>query len=191
MIREATGIQADDTTANGAPLDEAVGRRPSRSMPRSQRILLRMVALLAGVALAAIVIFVFFRDTTPTVTRPILAEAVARWQQAAPANYDLHVSTSRDDHFEIEVRDGQVTAMKRNGNQYPEDRLTDTWLVESQFEYIQNDLNMADIPENHDAVRLIGVFDADFGFPSRYRCTTSTDRPETGWEVTHFRIVKP
>lgn len=168
------------------------GRR-SRAMPRSQKILLRLVSLLAGIALAAVLIFGFLRDNTPRVTQPILNKAKAQWRQAGITSYDLEVRTTggRQESFVVQVRDGEVTSLSIEGNQMPSDRLGDTWLVDRQFDYIQNDLRKAEMPKNGGAMRMVGVFDPEFGYPQRYRCWASDDRPETSWEVTRFRPVKP
>jgi len=166
---------------------------PRRPLPRSQQILVRLCALVAGVSVAALIIFFLSRDRTPEVTPAILDEAVARWEQAGVTSYDLRVNTSgrRPEQIEIKVRDGEVTSFTIDDRVMPKDRLTDTWTVPMQFDFIRNDLRAADLPENEHAMRPVGVFDKEFGYPRRYRCPELYGRSETSWEVTRFDVVNP
>jgi len=197
VIRRTTeSDQAADAAGDNvyATASEESPTGQKRPMPRSQRILLRMFSAIMGVAAGVVIIVLINRDTTPVVTQAILDEAMQRWADAAPANYDMEVETTgtrRQHTYQLQVRNGQVTALSIDGNALRKDRLTDTWTVPRQFEYIQNDLDaMARLLDPRE-MRLVANFDAKLGFPLRYRSKATKTRPETSWIVVRFEIVKP
>ena len=149
-----------------------------------------LIALVVAVAWFVLA----FRDPLPALTAADLEAAEARWEANKPASYDLDLQIGglRAGAIHVEVRNGQVTAMTRDGQTPKQRRTWDVWSVEGQFATIYRELEMADDPQGEmqagrDA-RLIlrGEFDARLGYPRRFRRMMLGDGPEMSWEVTQF-----
>ncbi|REJ69154.1 MAG: hypothetical protein DWQ31_05570 [Planctomycetota bacterium] len=154
---------------------------------------MRLFAVAAGVTLGLVIIVLLSRDSTPTLTRAKLDEAYQRWRDHGPTSYNMELATtgSRKDKIRVKVRDGAVTAMSINDYDFPADRLTDTWTVPGQFEYMRSDLKAAASPEYSAVMRLSAEFDEEFGFPRIYRCTAGGKRAPVSWKVHRFESLAP
>lgn len=154
--------------------------------------LLGSVAALVGLLL---LIALLGRDPLPRLTRESLDAAVARWQTAGPANYDvdLMLSGAQTGNLHIEVRDGEVTAMTRDGRATVERRTWDFWSVPNQMAMMEEDLSAAE----SDPQRAFGVadrgqvvlqaeFDPQLGYPRRYRRQVLGTSNTIEWRVTQF-----
>jgi hypothetical protein len=134
------------------------------------------IGLLAGAGLAAIVVFAMFRDTTPELTAADFAAAQQRWDQRAPKSYDLDLTIegNRPGPVHVEVRDGQVTHMTRDGVEPKQRRTWDVWSVPGMFETIELELDKAGNPvEGFQAPpgsRMVqrALFDRQYGYPAKY-----------------------
>lgn len=152
-------------------------------------------AVAAGVGLLA-VIAITGRDPFPRLTREALDAAVARWQQAGPANYDLDLvlAGAQTGNLHIEVRNGDVTQMTRDGKAPVQRRTWDFWSVPNQIAMMDEDLSAAE----GDPQRAFGVadrgqivlqaeFDPELGFPRRYRRQVLGTSNTIEWRVTAFK----
>jgi len=175
--------------------------RPPR---RSRRLRLSRVILGAvlGIALAVVawgvVLVVFYRDSMPTVDESTLAAAAELWNQNGPASYDLdlEISGRRPSLVHIEIRQGEVTAMTRDGHTPSQRRTWEYWSVPSQFDTIARDLLSAEDPvEGFGAppgakTVLRAEFDQEFGYPKRYYRIVLNTPLEVRWVVTRFTPIR-
>jgi hypothetical protein len=152
---------------------------------------------IAALTIAGIVIGLkLFVDPIPALTDSQLQEAEELWQRAGPASYDmkLEIRGARPGKVRIQVRNGEVTRMSRDGHTPPE-RTWDTWTVPGQFETLERELVMADDPVHEvqaqagTQLRVHADFDPQYGYPRRYHRYVSgggPQVPEVFWRVTEF-----
>lgn len=151
-------------------------------------------AVAAGVGLL-VVIAITGRDPLPRLTRETLDAAVARWLQAGPANYDLDLvlTGAQTGNLHIEVRDGDVIKMTRDGKAPVQRRTWDFWSVPNQIAMMDEDLVAAE----SDPQRAFGVadrgqivlqaeFDPVLGYPRRYRRQVLGTSNTIEWRVMQF-----
>ncbi|MGD9647330.1 MAG: DUF6174 domain-containing protein [Pirellulales bacterium] len=180
-----------------AKSDEASGQPQSRGAARPRALALGCLAGL-GAALVLLVLAIAWsaRDPLPRLTDETLAAAMSRWDEFGPRNYDLDLvlSGAQTGNIHIEVRDGEVTNMTRDGHTPVQRRTWDFWSVPNQMAMIAEDLSSAE----GDPQRAFGVsdrgqvvlqaeFDPQLGYPRRYRrqvLGTTTNTIE--WRVTRF-----
>ncbi len=143
-----------------------------------------VLGLLVGTALATAVLMFALRDSTPELTEAAFEAAQRRWDERGPQSYDmdLAIEGNRPGTVHVEVRDGKVTHMMRDGTEPKQSRTWGVWAVPGQFETIEQELDKAGNPTE--------------GFPApaarawcSERCSirTSAIRPsiiELFWEVT-------
>lgn len=147
-----------------------------------------MLGLTAGVFVAAILslglMFVFLRGSVPALTRAEYEAALERWERNELADYDLEVAVSGtlEGTVHVEVRDGAVTAMTRDGRS-PSRRTWDYWSVPGLFEVMETDLKRA---EKSGGLTLRAQFDPEFGYPSEYHRGESGSTSESRWTITRF-----
>ena len=108
----------------------------------------------------------------PVITRADLATAEARWQKQGPASYsmDLMIGGRRPGPVHIEVRDGKVTRMTRDGVTPSQPRTWEYWTVPEQFETIRQDFDSAETAGGFGAAPgtqtiLKAEFDPQYGYP--------------------------
>ena len=139
-----------------------------------------------------------YRDPLPALSMAELTAAEKLWDENKLANYDLEIKIGglRPGTVLVEVRDGEVTAMTRDGRAPKQRRTWDVWSVEGQFDTIRRELEMAANPrvemQAGRDTRLIlrGSFDSKYGYPLRFRrMVTGGIQPEVYWEVTRFEAV--
>ena len=89
-------------------LSEAPAGPGRRARPPALALGCLLGAVAAAVGLL-VVIAITGRDPLPRLTRETLDAAIARWQQAGPANYDLDLvlTGAQTGNLHIEVRDGE------------------------------------------------------------------------------------
>lgn len=165
---------------------------------------LRAAALgaFAGVLLTVVVgltvLFLWKRDRTPEMTQGALDAAMAKWSKSAVKNYDLDVEIDglRKGAVHLEVRNGEVTAMTRDGFTPKDRRLWDVWAIEGQFDMIQeeldkeNDATQFGAPAGSTIIRK-GEFDSAFGYPIVYHRQVLGGGPEVAWRNVRFQPVAP
>lgn len=195
---ESTG----DTSADGAA--ESVGDVGAASPPRPAR-MLRTSSIAWGMALGGVVGIVltvlalvyFFRGEGTPLTVEALQEAETRWAQHGPPSYnvDLALVGSQPGQIQVEVRDGEVTRMVRNGHQPSQRRTWYYWSVPGQFETITIDFEAAKQPAEGFGVAsgtqvvMRAEFDPQFGYPRFYQRILLGTGIHVEWQVTRFEVV--
>ena len=150
----------------------------------------------------------------PVITRDGSGDGRARWQKQGPASYtmDLMIGGRRPGPVHIEVRDGKVTRMTRDGVTPSQPRTWEYWTVPEQFETIRQDFDSAETAGGFGAAPgtqtiLKAEFDPQYGYPRRYQrfvlaSKTPTQSPslapiassggadlDVDWRVTRFEAV--
>jgi hypothetical protein len=128
-------------------------------------------------------------------TSETLAAAEMRWREHGPKSYtlDLKLGGVRPGNVHLEVRDGQVADMTRDGVTPSQRRTWDAWTVDSQFDMIETELAGAAHPE-----RAFGAppdarvvqradFDPQLGYPRKYERFVLGTALEISWETVDFR----
>ena len=136
-------------------------------------------------------------EMQPELTEDSLAPAEARWKADGPASYDMEIEIGGDRAgvVRIEVRDGDVTSMQRDGKTPPE-RTWDVWSVPGQFDTLYRELELAADPVGQIQASkdtrwsLYAEFDRQFGYPIRYRRIVMGTGPDISWEVSRFDVVE-
>jgi len=104
-----------------------------------------------------------------TLTPEILDQAEAKWNKGKPASYRLVVSMEGDrverGEFDVEVENGVVTSLKRNG-QVVNLRSGEDYSMDGLFKIIRNEMDLAKNPATFGApagysAYLMGSFDND------------------------------
>jgi len=173
----------------------------AQASPRRRRGRLRAVAL--GGALGAIVAtvvglvvaFWIGRNPLPLITRADLDVALERWEQRGPASYDidLMVGGTWPGPVHVEVREGTVTAMTRNGETPTQQRTWVYWMVPELFATIRADFDSAeaDLPFGAPAgskTTMRAEFDPQLGYPRKYQRQVLGANLGVEWEVTRFEV---
>ncbi|GAF78912.1 unnamed protein product [marine sediment metagenome] len=136
-------------------------------------------------------------DTASDLTEDVLDVAEALWKSEGPASYDMEVAIggARAGLVHVEVRDGQVVSVERDGKTPPE-RTWHVWSVPGQFDTLYRELELAADPmgeidaSNETRWLLRAEFDSQFGYPKRYRRTVSGTGPDISWEVSKFNPIQ-
>jgi hypothetical protein len=172
----------------------------SPSGSRSSTKLVLTTLLAAGLLFlvgGAIVLQLFVARRIPELTAATFESATQRWDQNGPASYRMHIKIegNQPGTVEIEVRDGEVTAMTRDGRAPPQRRTWDAWTVPGQFEMIEREVEMAADPEGEmhasrgTRLWLRCEFDQHLGYPRRFHRAALGGGTEVYWEVTSFTTL--
>jgi len=135
-------------------------------------------------------------DNTPELTDEALAAAQERWQANGPASYDmeLELSGARPGNVHVEVRNGQVTRLIRDGKTPPK-HTWDVWSVPGLFDMLGRNLEIAadpatEIGATQDTQWILRArFDPKLAYPQLYRQIVVGTGPEVTWEVRRFQVV--
>jgi hypothetical protein len=184
--------------SNAAAAPANLPQRPRRWFRASSfalGMLLGMGVALAG-ALAAMVYFA--SGAAPPLAEADLQAAISRWEASGILDYRLtiqvNVTGQAPSVVELEVRNGQPTAMTRDGFE-PKRHTWDIWTVEGQFEMIRLELEHAADPQTAHGVAdpsqviLRGEFDPQWGYPRKFRRDVLGKSSSMQWEVTAFEPV--
>jgi hypothetical protein len=187
---------ADEQLPEQRNSTSGLGRReaPTRMSWRS----LWMTAGGLLLSLGALVLFLeyFVAHRSPSMTEATLDAAEKRWAATAPPNYnlDLEIRGAEPGPVHVEVRDGKVVAMQRNGVTPDQRRVWDVWAVPGQFETLGREMQLAADPvQQMDAtaetrLSLQCEFDPVYGFPRQYHRLVYGGGPEVYWRTTKFEI---
>jgi len=176
--------------------DGPLPRRPRRRVSAAALTL----GLGAGVvmALVAILVVAIARrgPIVPVIKRDDLARAERLWDDQGPASYnmDLTIGGRQPGVVHIEVRDGKVTQMTRDGVTPSQSRTWEYWTVPEQFETIRQDFDSAETAGGFGAppgtqTILKAAFDPRFGYPRRYERYVLGTNLDVEWAVTRFEAV--
>jgi hypothetical protein len=127
-----------------------------------------------GLVAALILAVPYLPGRTHPVTRERLDRARALWLQAQVKNYDMDLETrgAQSGRYHVEVRDGQLTGITRDGIAAdPADG--EYWTVDGLFRVSEEELDAAEQPESaafgaRSQVWLRARYDARLGFPIRF-----------------------
>lgn len=168
------------------------GTRSPRPLPR-----IVLAGLIVAVVILALVVVlqVFVARRIPELTEARLAEAQRRWEERGPASYDLDlvIKGAQPGTVHVEVRDGEVTTMTRDGRAPSQQRTWYVWSVPGQFEMIERELEMAEDPEHEmqasadTQLWLRAEFDPEYGYPRQFHRIIFGGGPEVYWRVTKFQ----
>ena len=144
------------------------------------------VDIAVGIVALAAVLFSIFRGTTLRLTPQDFDAARERWRQQGPRDYDLTIAQTgaRAGTIEVEVRDGEVTAMTVDGTTPSQRRTWYYWSVPGMFDVLERDLEAAEAEQ----LLLRADFDPATGYPRRYERAMFRTRQQTQWEVVRFAI---
>lgn len=168
---------------------------PAARPPRSRSIVLGAVGGAVAALLALLIVAVLLlRNPTPPLTHAAFDAALARWEAQGPASYDLDVVISgrQPGSVHVEVRDGTVTRMTRDGRSPSQRRTWDYWSVPSLFEMIRTDMESA-AGAGHPGgdgqqLSLRAVFDPQWGYPQVYQRHALGIQQTAEWRVIRFDV---
>jgi hypothetical protein len=158
-----------------------------------------MVGLVIALVISVLVAVVRHRAAPQPLTQEAYEAAVRRWEQYGPPNYDLdlELTEKRVGAVHVEVRDGEVVRMTRDGVQPSQKRTWDVWSVPGQLETIGQELEMAQRPAESFGVRgatqvvMWADFDARYGYPRQYDRVVLGADVEVHWKITRFDVISP
>jgi hypothetical protein len=150
---------------------------------------------IAAVTIVCVLGLVWFLlgERIPDLTAERLAAAEQIWEKNGPKSYDLDVTIrgTQPGQVQLQVRNGQPTAMTRDGNSPPE-RTWDVWTVPGQFKMLDDEMALAADP-NHKGQGVPGSqvwlrcdFDPKYGYPRIFHRVITGGGPEVFWQVTKF-----
>ena len=174
-----------NTTTNSAPTGEY------RVSPRTIAFVFASIAPMIACVVLALEYFVVER--LPELTEATLEAGMKRWDEHAPASYDMELELrgAQPGLIHVEVRDHEVAVETRDGRDPGRSRW-DVWAVPGMFDTIARDLEIAGNPEQEIQAaqgtiwRLRCEFDPKFGYPARYHRIVNSG-PEVYWRVTKFQ----
>lgn len=166
-------------------------RRPSR---RLRRIAISIGCIVLG-AVGGLVVFALtsVRRPPPAMSAADFEAAVARWEANRPANYEIGIEVQgrQSGRMHVVVKDHEPVSVRR-GDAPVAEHTWEYWTVEGLFEIIRTDLEGLDQPERAfgtpDVSQLVqqAEFDAELGYPRRYRRAVLTTGDAIEWEIVSF-----
>ncbi|MEX2139533.1 MAG: DUF6174 domain-containing protein [Pirellulales bacterium] len=167
-------------------------RRPPR---RLRRIAISIGCIVLGIV-GGLVVFglIGFRRPPPAMSAADFEAAVARWEAHRPADYEMDVKVlgRQSGMMHVVVKNHAPVSVRRGGAPVAE-HTWEYWTVEGLFEIIRTDLEGMDQPERAfgtpDVSQLVqqAEFDAELGYPRRYRRAVLTTGDAIEWEITEFK----
>jgi len=131
----------------------------------------------------------------PALTSATFHEAWNRWDEHAPAGYDIEVAVSGPQAatYRVQVRAGEVISATRNGFALKGYRTIGTWSVPGMFHTMEIDLDQLGRSEetattNSQRLILSCQFDTALGYPAHYRRIEMGSRMQVEWQVTSLTI---
>lgn len=179
---------------------ESAGQAPDEPRPaskcgtRARPLLLGMSLGLLAALITVVGIALVMRRNRPQLTEAVYQAAVERWDKHGPRSYDLdlELSGNRPGKIHIEVRDGEVTHMMRDGIEPKQRRTWDYWSVPGQLETIGQELDMSRDPaDSFKSNAVTGMvmwaeFDPRYGYPLVYDRVVLGGDFEVHWRITRF-----
>ncbi|HEX3872321.1 MAG TPA: DUF6174 domain-containing protein [Pirellulales bacterium] len=159
---------------------------------------MRALAVLLGggsaLLLATVIILRWNAPSTPSLTAKALSEAAQRWHDAGIKNYDVDVEIlgRQPGRVHLEVRNGEPTAMTRDGRTPSQRRTWDAWTVDNQLGMIRDEFDAAGDPARGFGAppgsRVVqrARFDPELGYPLDYQRAVFGTPLEVEWRVVNF-----
>ncbi len=193
-------ITADHPESAGQSPDEPPPDDPRpapRRGTRARPLLLGMSLGLLAALIAVVGVALVMRRNRPQLTEAVYQAAVERWDKHGPRSYDLDLGLSgnRSGQIHIEVRDGEVTHMTRDGIEPKQRRTWDYWSVPGQLETIGQELDMARDPAGSFKSKAVtgmvmwAEFDPQYGYPLVYDRVVLGGDFEVHWRITRFDVI--
>jgi len=187
---EIFGVRRQTMRRDGA-------RRGNARRGVARSVVVGLVLLAASVA--AIIGFIkWIGPGLPECKPEDLAAARAKWEAARVRDYDITIQLSgrQSGEIKVSVRDGEATAMTRNGVQPKQERTWEPWTVPGMFDTLDVDFENAKKPKEkfgNDAagVNMRCLFDEQYGYPKKYLHQVMGRHQDLEWEVTEFRFAEP
>lgn len=162
--------------------------------PRLGPLMVGMVGGLLITVVALTAVLLATRSRTPSLTEEALQNAIARWDARELRDYDLDVELggNRPGAIHVEVRDGQVTRMTRDGVEPRQKRTWAVWSVPGMFDTLAQELDNARRPadafQSQSASQMVlwAEFDPEWGYPRKYDRVVLGADFEVHWTVTRF-----
>jgi hypothetical protein len=107
---------------------------------------------------------------------------------------DLEIGGAQPGSVHVEVRNGEVVAMQRDGVTPVQRRVWDVWAVPGQFETLERELQLAVDPAGQmgaSADTRLSIqceFDPQFGYPRQYHRFVYGGGPEVYWRTPKFEV---
>ncbi len=180
------------TPSNSIPADASANTRPAIPFTPLVIVVVGLVGLALGTTFS---LGLFEVERLPRMTPETLASAEKLWAEKGPRGYniDITIEGAQPGVVHVEVREGVVTAMQRDGLAPQERRTWDYWAVPGMLGELQRELQLATDPQ-HEMNLLAGAtvdaraeFDPIYGYPARYRRIVHGTGPEVYWKVTNFK----
>jgi Family of unknown function (DUF6174) len=176
------------------PSPEPADSAPASNIRHARRVLLiLLLAALLCLAGAAAFLQLFVAQKLPSLSAHELEKAEELWDRAGPPGYDmdLEIRKPRPETLHIEVRNGEISAMQRDG-MTPAQHTWRYWSVPGLFETLERELDMAEDPVHEAGAdaemqwQLRCDFDPAYGYPRQFHRYVSGGGPEVYWRVTRF-----
>lgn len=188
--------------SDGNPVQEMkspprMGEPADRSL-RSGRVF--VLWLLAGLIVGGVTTLFVLRsrvaDPLPEITPADFYAARERWEKNELPNYDIEVQVTgtQGATYRVQVREGKAIAAWRNDKPLLQERTFSTWSVRGMFGTISRDIDRVErlaagtADPNTPRLTLRGEFDAETGYPRRYRRIEWGSPVEVSWQVTRFEV---
>ncbi len=133
----------------------------------------------------------------PVLTWERLEAAERQWQAKGPRSYKLEVEVrgAQPGHVVLQVQNGEVIAMSRDGATPRQRRTWDYWTVPNQFGILRTDLENAGqaakvFGADSETAVLRAQFDSEYGYPIRYERLALGGMGEMRWQITRFEPTR-
>lgn len=189
--------------SDGDPVQET--KSISSTKPPGERSSVRVFVLwlLAGLLVGVVATLVVMRrqiaDPLPEISPADFHAARERWQQNELQDYDIEVQVTgtQGAKYRVEVRDGKAIAAWRNDLPLMQERTFSTWSVRGMFGTMSRDIDALErraagkADANTPRLTLRAEFDAQKGYPAKYRRIEWGSPVQVSWEVTKFTELPP
>jgi hypothetical protein len=181
-----------DPTILDTSADTIADTKPASPFTPTAFVAIGLVGLALGAAFA---LGLFDLERLPALKPESLAAAEKLWAEKGPAGYnmDLTLEGAQPSLIHVEVRDGVVTAMQRDGLAPQERRTWDYWAVPGMLGELKRELQLAADPQNEmnlpagTKLEPRAEFDPTYGYPARFHRIVFGTGPEVYWKVTSFK----
>jgi hypothetical protein len=189
---DMTFSNPNDQTRDGASADTIADGRPGSGVLRFAAIGVVLLGLVMGAALA---LELFVVERIPDLTVEKLDAARALWDAKGPGSYvaDYLIEGAQPGMVHVEVRDGEVIKMTRDGIEPRQPRTWVYWSIPGRFDEIEREFDIEADPEHemsaaaNTRVQLRAEFDPNLGYPTRFHRVVFGGGTEVYWRVTNFQ----
>ncbi len=200
--QNGTPPPASQPSGSATALDEAATVDVAGSVPLRPRLSARWIVLGSCVGLMGSCLAGLYwlnrpaEPPPPLLTQQRLAEAWQRWRERGPDNYDVELDVQGEigGKVVVQVREGEVTFLSRDGQTPSQKRTWVYWTIPNQLGVLETDLAHARDTgppfgsETSPAV-LRAEFDSEYGYPSRYQRLSLGGMGAMSWQITRFRAL--